>query len=161
MEQRRALGSPGLRSKGKTGVPSQPLTSHTQEQGFLPYRLRKRLQEGPPSWETGWLGARWAHSRKLSLLVCPLPCGAGTRAAELQCLSPPKLPHSGTPPSGMVSKQAPLRVPSQGQDVFWGRGTGSPTSPSPPPQFQLRRHPPLGLRDAPHLPLVGGPWRCG
>ena len=86
-----------------------------------------------------WLAwTRWAHSRKLSLSLCPLPRGAGTGAAELQCRSPPKCPCSGTSPSGMVSKQAPLRVPSQGQDQSPGRGGQEvPHLPHPHPSSSL------------------------
>lgn len=73
MEQRRALGNLGPKSKGKTGVPSQPLTSHTQEQGFLPYGLKKGSKRVPQIGRVAGLDKVGAQQEAQPVGVSPAP----------------------------------------------------------------------------------------
>ena len=69
----RALGSLGPRSKGKTGVPSQPLTSHIQEQGFLSYGLRKGSKRVPQIGRVAGLDKVGTQQEAQPVSVSPAP----------------------------------------------------------------------------------------
>ena len=153
-------GAPGQGQRTRLECrPSHSLPTLRSRGSFL--WTQERLQRVPQVGRLAGLaqGGHTAGSSACRCVPCPVELGPGLlscSAAPLQASTQWDTPFWDGVKTGTLKSAQPGPGP-----VFWGRGTGSPTFPSPPPQFQLRRHPPLGLRDAPHLPLAGGPWGCG